>query len=142
MSATDTRTRSVGTATVQVLAAALLIVAAAVLPWATYKNATADATKSFQGGPFSFVLVFLGVASLVLSFGARNRSSAVLARLHFGVGGAAVVVAIALALSKISAANHFSTFQQGGSQTAYAPGSIVGVVAAAAIALTSVGTER
>jgi hypothetical protein len=121
---------------IQVLAAGLLIVAATVMPWATYKDVTTGVTTTFRGGDLSALLAVVGVASVALSLLSITRTSTLVKRVHVAVGSTALVVSIVLALSKISAANHVT--QRGPSQTSYALGSAVAVVAAAVIALTCV----
>jgi hypothetical protein len=111
----------------QLLGAALLVVAATSLPWATYTDTTTGVTTNFRGGEPSAVLVGLGSASIALALFSIIRTSALLNRAHLAIGCTALVVAIVLALTKISAANH--VLQEGPSRTSYALGSAVGVLA-------------
>jgi hypothetical protein len=118
----------------QLLGAALLIVAAISLPWATYTDTTTRTTMNFRGGGLSLLLVAVALASIVLALFSITRAWSLLSWAHLTIGCAALVVSIALALTKISAANHVT--QEGPSRTSYALGPVVAVVAAAAIALT------
>ena len=77
----------------------------------------------------------MGGASIALALFSIIRTSTLLSRAHLAIGCTALVVAIGLALTKISAANH--ALQEGPSRTSYALGSAIGVLAAAAIALTA-----
>ena len=118
----------------QLLGAALLVVATTSLPWATYTDTTTGVTTNFRGGELSVVLVGLGIASIALALFSIIRTSTLLNRAHLAIGCTALVVAIVLALTKITAANR--VLQEGPSRTSYALGSAVGVLAATAIALT------
>lgn len=130
--------RSVRAPAIQLIGGALLIIATLAMPWATHTAVSTDVTTKFRGGPFAVVLVALGVASIALSLLTFARPSMTLQRLQLVFGCAAVVVSVALALSKISAANRFQSLQEGGGQqTSYAIGSGLGILVSAVIALTS-----
>ncbi len=129
--------RRVRASAVQMVAGVLLIVATTAMPWATYKEVSTDRTIWFRGGPLAAVLVTLGAVSVVLSVVSLARLSRSMLRVELVVGCTAVGVSIALALSKISAANHFSSFQEGGAQTSYAIGAGLGVIVSIAIVVTS-----
>ena len=125
---------------IQVVAAALLILAATVLPFATYKDLADGVTKPFRGGAGGVILVVLGVASIGSSFALLRRPSPALYRIQLALGCSALVVAVVLSLDKISAANHFEA--TGPSQTSYAFGSAVAVLAAATITFTALTQLR
>ncbi len=113
----------------------MLIAAATVMPWATYENRATRVTTNFKGGGPGLLLVALGLASIALALLLYKRASTLLLRIHFGLGCAAWIVSILLALSRISSANHVNG--QAPSKTSFAVGTVVAIVAAAAIALTS-----
>ena len=123
----------------QISAVALLALASTVLPWATYKNQQTGVTTMFRGGELGVVLVALGVAILVLSRLAASRGSVTLGRLIVLVGCAAMVLSGIGALSKISAANNAArhAVAGSGSQTSYAIGAVLAVLATAVITLTA-----
>ena len=125
---------------IQIVAAALLILAATVLPFATYKDLANGVTTTFGGGAGGVILVALGVASIGSSFVLLRRPSPALYRIQLALGCSALVVAVVLSLDKISAANHFEA--TGPSQTSYAFGSAVAVLAAATIAFTALTQLR
>ena len=117
-------------------AAGLVLVAAAmVMPWATYENRATRVTTNFKGGGPGLLLVALGLASIAVALLLHKRASTRLLRIHFGLGCAAWIVSIVLALSRISSANHMNG--PGPSKTSFATGTVIAIVAAAAIALTS-----
>ena len=120
---------------IQLLAAALLIVACTSMPWARYTNVSANVTTTFRGGPLSALLVVFAVVSIGVSLTLLVRKSMSLKRFHVALGGAAVIVSILLALTKISSANHMGIAQ--GGETSYGFGAAIGILATGAIALTS-----
>lgn len=128
---------SVRTPAVQIVAGVLLIVATTTMPWATYKEVLTDRTIWFRGGFLAAVLVTLGAVSIMVSALSLVHPSRWTPRLHLVVGCTAVVVSVALALSKISAANHFHSLQDGGAQTSYASGAGLGIIASIVLAVTS-----
>jgi len=126
-----------------VVAAVVLIVASTVMPWATYKDVSTDATTTFHGGQLGLGLVALGAATIVSSPGLLTRLSTPVSRLHVVVGSAALVGSIVLALHRISQANSTISLangvtQPGPTRTSYAFGAGVAIVASTAIALMSV----
>jgi hypothetical protein len=125
---------------IQVVAAALLILAATALPLASYKDLADGVTTTFRGGAGGAIVVVLGVVSIGMSFAALRQPSPVLYRIHLAVGCVALLGAVVLSLDKISAANHFEA--TGASQTSYAFGSAVAVLAAATIAFTALTQLR
>jgi peptidoglycan/LPS O-acetylase OafA/YrhL len=135
LGAVNNRAHDARTCAVEIGAALVLILAATVMPWATYKNTATDATTTFRGGTLGVVLVVLGGLSIALSLMSLREPSRVRGRIHLAVGCAAMLVCVVLALHKISTANHVTV--AGGAQTAYgfAPG--VAFVAAATITVTS-----
>jgi amino acid transporter len=130
--------RGVRSSAMQVFAALLLVVAATLMPWATYRDVQTDATTTFRGGPLSVLLVAFGTASIVLSLLLLTRNAASLYKLQLVIGSAALIDSIALALSKISLANHVAMAQETASRTAYSFGGGVAILASAAIALISI----
>lgn len=123
-----------GTA-IQLLAAALLIIACILLPWATHKDLSTNVTTTFRGGPLSAVLLVCAAMSMSVSLLLVVRNSISLRRLHLVLGCAALIVSIALALSKISSANRVIVTR--GGETAYAYGAGIAILASAVIAVTS-----
>ena len=121
---------------VQVVAGLLLLLAATVMPWATYENVMKDVTTTFHSGDFGPLLVGIGIATVVLALVSLVRTFRILAWLQLGLGSAALVTSIVIALDKISAANH--VVQVGASRTSYQYGAPVAVIASAAIVITSV----
>src|SRR5258708_23109003 len=103
--------RSVRAPAIQLIAGVLLIIATLAMPWATHTAVSTDVTTKFRGGPFGVVLVALGVASIALSLLTFSRSSMAPQHLQLVIGCTAVVTSVALALTKISAANHFQSLQ-------------------------------
>jgi hypothetical protein len=134
MSGVENRTNLVWVCVGQVLAAVILIVASTSMTWATYRDLSTNETTAFHGGRLSILLVALGVASVALSLRLLAGTTAAFWRLHVVVGGAALVASIVQALDKISTANHLPAL--GPSQTSYALGAGLAVVASAALALT------
>jgi peptidoglycan/LPS O-acetylase OafA/YrhL len=122
------------------IAAVVLILAATIMPWATHKDISSGSTTTFRGGALGVVLVVLGLASIALSLATRRGPSIALGRLHLVVGCTALIVCVALALNKISAANNVTA--TGPSQTAYGYASGVAFIAAATIAFTSLRRMR
>jgi len=131
--------RGARTDAVQLLAGALLIVAATIMPFATYRDVSARATTTFRGGSLGVVLAGLGALSIALVLVSSKRRARWLARINVAVGWFALVLAIVLALSKIQAANEIQlgTNVRGSSQTSYAFGSTVAIAASALILLTA-----
>jgi hypothetical protein len=118
----------------------VLILAATVMPWATYKDVGRGATTTFRGGALGVVLVVIGIASIALSLMSLGRPSIAVSRLHLAVGCAAVIVCIVLALNRISAANNVTA--AGPSRTAYGYASGIAFIAAATIAFMSLRRVR
>lgn len=129
--------RGIRVSVVQLLAGVLLVVATTALPWATYTNRSSDHPTWFRGGSVATALVTLGVASILLSTLSFARSTRSIRPVQLAVGCVAVVVSVALALTKIHAANHFGSLQDGGAKTSYASGSGLGIAASVVIAVTS-----
>jgi hypothetical protein len=130
--------RGVRGSAIQVCAALLLVVAATLVPWATYRDVQTDATTTFRGGPLSVLLVAFGTASIVVSLLLLTRHAASLYKLQLAIGSAALIDSVALALSKISLANHVAMARATASHTAYSFGGGVAILASAAIGLTSI----
>jgi hypothetical protein len=124
--------------TIQVIAAALFVVAATVMPWATYENVMKDATTTFQSGDFGPVLVAIGIATVVLALVSLVRPIRILAWLQLGLGGVALVVSVVIALDKISAANH--VVREGASRTSYQYGAPTAIIASGAVVVTAIIT--
>jgi hypothetical protein len=120
---------------VRVFSGALLIVAATVMPFATYRDVSARTTTTFRGGSLGIVLAGLGAVSITLALVSRNRCAPWLERIHVAVGWTALVLSIVLALTKIQAANE--VLANGTSETSYAFGSLVAIAASAMITLIS-----
>ena len=139
LSAATDRTSAARAAAVEIIAAVVLILAATVMPWATFKD-RASGTTTFRGGALGVVLVLLGVASIALSLALLRRPSLALGRLQLAVGCAAVIACIVLALNRISAANNVTA--AGPSQTAYGYASGIAFIAAATIAFTALRRIR
>jgi cytochrome b561 len=113
----------------------VLIVAAVAMPWVTYENRATHVTTQFKGGRLGIILVVLGLASITLAVMLYNRASTLLMRIHFGIGCAAWILSVVVALAKIKSANNVN--KQAPSSTSFAAATVVAVVASAAIALTS-----
>jgi hypothetical protein len=123
-------------ALIEVIAGACLVVAAAVLPWATYRDVLANTTTEFRAGVLGATLVGVGVLSIGVGVLGALRESKWLRALQIVVASAALLVSIVLALRKISSANH--VVAEGMSQTSYALGAVVGVIASLALVIASV----
>ena len=130
----SSRTRTL--ALFEVIAGACLVVAAAVMPWATYRDVLANKTTEFHGGALGVTLVGVGVLSIALAVLGAARESMWVRGMQIVVASAALLVSIVLALQKISSANH--VVAEGLSQTSYALGAAVGVVASLALVIASV----
>jgi hypothetical protein len=115
----------------QVAAAALLTAAATWMPWATHKVASTGATTSFTGGPLGAVLAVLGLVLMVLAVTQVRLTSSVLSVSAVFLACVALACSIAMALTKIHAAN--SVAATSAWETSYSYGAIVGVVASIAL---------
>ena len=143
--------RVVWISVVETLAALLLVVAAVFMPWATLKDEVSGVTTVFRGGPLSVMLVAFATAVVALALLPVGWPSPVLYGFQAAIGALAVIVSIALALSKIALANQTAqagaitsvtgtgTVQGGthATETAYAVGGAVAVAAAGMIAVAS-----
>lgn len=121
---------------IQLLAGALLIVAATVMPFATYEDTSSHTTTTFRGGSLSAVLVVLAAVSIALAVVSLRQSARLLIGIQIAIGCTATVVSIVLALGKIRAANSVTAINP--SRTSYGWGSVVAVATSAALAVTSV----
>ncbi len=119
--------------------AVVLILAATVMPWATYKDVSRDVTTTLHGGHVGLLLVALGSTTIVSSPGLLTHLSIAVSRLHVVLGSAALLVSIVLALHGISRANSLAlgAAQPGPTRTSYALGAGVAIIASTVIALTS-----
>jgi hypothetical protein len=121
---------------VQIGAVLVLVVAGTVLPWATYRN-PANETTVFRGGAFGLVLVALGGVFIVVT---RVSKTSGPRRLNVLVAATAIIVSVGGALSKIRAANDAASRAvagSGSSQTSYAVGAVLAVLAALTIAVSA-----
>lgn len=136
----STLTRQWPSPLVRLAAGALLIVAATMMPWATFSvvGATYENT-AFRGGPLSSLLVAVGAVSVLLSVWLLRRLSTRSLRLQLIAGCVALGASVVLMLSKISAANHLMDHATTHSylKTSFAPGAAVGVIAAVVIIVSS-----
>jgi hypothetical protein len=126
--------RTVVLVVIQVVAGVLLVLAATIMPWATYENLINHQTTTFRGGDFA-VLRNVGVGTIAISLLSLARPRRVLGWLQLGFGVVGFVVAIVIALDRISEANH--VVQTGASRTSYQPGAPLAIVASAAIVVTA-----
>jgi hypothetical protein len=136
------RKRAVRLCTVQVAAGALLFVAVTLLPMATYKALSTDTTTFLRGGSLSLAVGVAAAASIALSLmGLRFRSSPA-AVTNVAIGCAAMIGSIALALSNIAAATDLAAVPgvggTGGTETSYAVGSLVALLASLVLVLSGV----
>jgi hypothetical protein len=115
--------------------AALVIVAGAALPWASYRSSVTNGNILLRGGPFGAPLCALGSAATALGVACLVRTSAGVRRLAVGVGALAAVLSILAALSRISAANALAV--QGAVSTAYGIGGVVSLVGSVAVVATN-----
>jgi hypothetical protein len=137
MDAAVGRPRALRISLVQALAAMVLAVAAVALPWATLKIVPANVTSGLRGGPLSNLLVVIAVVVFVLAALATYRSSRALDVTQVFLGCGALVVSIALALSKIASANNQALARSTTTQTAYAIGGPVAIAASLTIIAAS-----
>lgn len=120
---------------VQAGAGALLILAATALPWVSYSVGRPTLTSSFHGGSMGVFLAVIGAAAIVFGLVAASRRVTWVLGTSLGIGAIAFIGSAALALSKMADAN--SLHVTGPSQTSYAIGTAVGLVASLAIVLTA-----
>jgi hypothetical protein len=120
---------------VQIGAVVLLVVAATFLPWATYRSPD-NQTTIFRGGTIGLVLVALGAVFIAVSLVSQARGPR---RLNALVAVTAIVVSVGGALNKIRAANDAASHAAGGgsSQTSYAFGAILAVLATSVIVISA-----
>jgi hypothetical protein len=151
MSRTGGHVRVVWIAVVDAVAALLLVGAAVAVPWATLKDEVTGVTTVFRGGPLSLMLVTFAVCVVALALLTLVWPAPVVYGIQAAAGALAVVVSVALALSKIALANQ--TVQAGtitsvtgsgtalggthATTTAYALGGAVAVAAAGTILVAS-----
>src|SRR5436305_960646 len=117
--------RSVVASVVQLVAGVLLIVATMAMPWSIYRSILPKVTTGYRSGSLGVWLVLLAATSVALSLGSLTQPLKALQRLQLVNGSTALVVSIALALRKISAANH--VLVANGGQTTYAIGAVIAV---------------
>jgi hypothetical protein len=137
-SPTTGRDRDLAITAGQVLAGALLVAAATWMPWASLKVGSTGATTTFKGGLLGAVLAVLGLVSVVLAVTRVRLRSSALSIPTLLVACVALACSIVMALTKISSANNVP--KPGGSETSYAYGAIVGVLASVALVALGVAT--
>jgi hypothetical protein len=121
----------------QLLVSILLLVSALWLPWATYR--TGSMTLIFRNGSLDLVLVVCGAVALISATISLGWNHAPVHWLLFAIGCVAVISSLALALTKIKAANdHASSVATGFSRTSYGFGSALGVAASVLLVVLSV----
>ncbi len=124
----------------QGIAGVLLIIAATVLPWATCQIGSSSSTVLLLAGPFTWVLILLGVAAIALAAAQARGKATWAARASTVVGVLATVTSALTALTRIAHANDLIV-NVGGS-SAYAFGSGVGVLAGVAVVIGSFASYR
>lgn len=133
MSRSGGHVRVVWISIVDALAALLLVVAAVFVPWATLKDEVTGVKTVFRGGPLSLILVTFAVFVVALALLTVVWPSPALYGTQAAVGALAVVVSIAMALSKIALANQ--TAQGGAITSVTGTGTAVGHATETAYAL-------
>ena len=103
---------------------------------ATYRDVLANKTTEFHGGALGVTLVGVGTVSIALAVLGTLRESMRVRGIQVVVANAALLASIVLALRKISSANH--VVAEGMSQTSYALGAVVGVIASLVLVFASV----
>jgi hypothetical protein len=137
MSEPASRTR-VGLMVFAIIAAGSLgvILAAALLPWATITEGVPGTTTSFRSGSLGPPLICLALMAIALSLAVIAWPLRLLRWADLVDCTVTLLYSVALALRSIAAANE--TLSHAYTQTAYAIGSFVGVLCAAAMLAASV----
>ena len=121
---------------------AMAVMAATLLPWATYENRALEFTTDYGAGAVGYIVAALALGSVACAvLGMRNRS-ATLQNTAVVSSAACLVTSIVLALTRISAANDAATSQIGASRTSYEAGAVGSVVASAALLIVCVAVRR
>ena len=113
-----------------------VILAATSLPWATITQGVPAATTGFDAGSLAAALIGLGLVAIALSLALLARPLGLLRWAVLAECAVTLGFAVVLALRSIAAAN--ATPAHAYSQTAYAIGSLVGVLSAGAMLAVSV----
>lgn len=116
-------------------AAVVLIPTAGWLPWATFQDPVSHVSLQFTGGPLWIPISAVALFVIALSFVQMAHPVSVLARTLLATSMVELVLAILLALTKISLAN--STPFPRSAQTSYGFGAGLGVLAAAVMVTAS-----
>jgi hypothetical protein len=117
------------------LAGAALVVAAATLPWASYRRPAMVTARHLNAGPLSVALLAAGGIAVALGIIQFLRPFRIVAEAGVVVGGVAIVIAAAAALTRVAVAN--GRINTGG-WSAYGLGGGVGLLAGIAITISSV----
>ena len=131
-------------ALIRCLAALGLVVAAAWLPWATFKASELGISLNVTPGSESVALCVIGLVVIGLSLVQLVKPAQILGWLLLALSALALLLAIVAALRSISTANHLSlNAAQGAVETSYAAGSTLAATACfVMVAVSALALQR